>query len=273
MKFLQIFILINLAVFFSAFSQNNENCSVVNSSFDAGEEINYVLSYTWLFIWTDVGEATFTVKNESRLGQNALHLHTFGMSYSFYDWFFKVRDIYESWVDPISLKPIHFNRDINEGGYTNENEYKFNRESNLVNARIRRRGGENKYYDIPVTACTYDVVSAIYVSRNIDFKNIAPGKSFPISVLLDREIFSVRYTFLNKEEKHIRGVGNFKTLKFRVELIAGDVFKEGQYLYVWVTDDQNRMPIYIESPIRVGSVRARVNSWKGLVHPLDSKID
>lgn len=231
-----------------------------------------MLSYTWFFMWTDVGEAKFTVKSDKKLGQDALHLHAVGYSYPFYDWFFKVRDLYESWVDPVSLKPIYFNRDIYEGGFTKENEYTFNWSEMLVDARERRRGGPNQFEKIQIESCTYDVVTAIYVSRNLDFSKAQQGKTYPVSVVLDRELYHANYTFQKREVKSIKGLGRFKTIKFRVELIAGDVFKEGQYLYVWVTDDENRIPLYVESPIIVGTVRAQVVSMRGLRHPLNSKM-
>lgn len=242
-------------------------------AFSAGEEITYVLSYTWFFIWTDVGEVRFKVLPDTLNSSSLLHLNVFGTSYPFYDWFFKVRDVYESWVEPSTLIPIRFNRDISEGGYTKENEYDFNWERNEVDARIKRRGGEDQFYTIPVEPGTVDVVTAIYITRNLDFSKAIPLASYQVSVILDRETYRVKYTYLKRETKKVRGVGEFNTLKFRVELIAGDVFKEGQYLFVWVSDDLNRIPVYIESPIKVGSVRARVSSWKGLKHPLKPKID
>ncbi len=254
--------------FCQAYSQHKPLCSIDTSAFASGETLTYVLSYNWFFIWTDVGEATFSVTNDVKFDQNALHLHTLGKSYPFYDWFFKVRDVYESWVNPQSLRPIYFNRDINEGGYTKENEYVFNWEKGIVNARIRRKKGANKFYDIEVKPCTYDVVTAIYVARNINFGNLQKGQSVPIDVILDREVYNVNYRFVGREQKHVKGLGTLSTLKFRVELIAGDVFKKGQYLFVWVSNDANRIPVFIESPIRVGSVKARLATYSGLKHEL-----
>ncbi len=271
-RFTHILLLHLLLINLLSLAQDKDFCHVKNISFDQDEQITYVLSYTWLFVWTDVGEAHFSVTRDTKFDRDALHFRTTGSSYPFYDWFFKVRDVYESWVDPETLQPLYFNRDISEGGYTKENEYTFDWDKNEVNARIRRRGGDNRYYTIPVKPCTYDVVTAIYVARNLKFEGIKAGQSFPVDVLLDREIYNVRYTFLTREAKKVKGVGTFKTLKFRVELVAGDVFKEGQYLYVWVTDDLNRIPVYIESPIRVGSVRARIASWSGLRHSLSAKF-
>ncbi len=253
----------------SSFAQG---VSTDNRSFTIGEELTYIMSYTWFFIWTDVGEVKFKVQPDTLNNQHVLHLHAYGTSYPFYDWFFKVRDVYESWVDAETIVPLRFNRDVNEGGYTKENEYSFCWDSNEVEARIRRRGGENKFYTIPVQPGTVDVVTAIYISRNLDFSEANPLDSYPVNVILDREIFSVKYTYLAKEVKKVKGLGEFNTLKFRVELIAGDVFKEGQYLYVWVSNDQNRVPLYIESPIRVGSVKARLGSYKGLQHRLNEVL-
>jgi hypothetical protein len=255
------------------FSQGRSECEVENNAFRTGEKVAYVLSYTWLFVWTDVGEADFSVVKDKKFGKESLHLLVLGKSYPFFDWFFKVTDVYESWVDPVTLRPVYFNRDISEGGYKKENEYIYNWDQNIVNARIRRREGVNRFYDIPIDPCTIDVVTAIYQTRNFDFSLVSAGKSYPVSVLLDREVYSVTYTFIQREEKAVKGLGKFKTLKFKVELVAGDVFKEGQYLYVWVTDDNNKLPVYIESPIKVGSIRARIKSWEGLKHPLSSKID
>lgn len=249
---------------------SNDNLS---HAFSVGEEITYVLSYTWLFIWTDVGEVRFKVQSDTQHNPNLLHLHVFGTSYPFYDWFFKVRDVYESWVEPSTLIPLRFNRNINEGGYAKENEYDFNWKSNEVNARIRRRGSDSKFYTIPVEPETVDLVTAIYITRNLDFSKATPMTSYPVSIILDREIYNVKYIYLAKETIRVKGIGEFKTLKFRVELVAGDVFKEGQYLYVWVSDDANKIPIYIESPIKVGSVKARLSGWKGLSSPLNSKIN
>ncbi len=273
MKKLVLFFLAHIILVCTGYNQTNEKCINGSFSFIEGEELTYILSYSWLFVWTDVGEVTFSVRKDMKFEQETLHLKALGKSYPFYDRFFKVRDIYESWVEPETLRPIYFNRDIYEGGYTKENEYYFDWANNMVNARIRRRGGENRYYSIPIEQCTYDLVTAIYITRNFDFSGLTEGSSYPVSVILDRETYNVKYTFIAREEKGVKGAGKFKSLKFRVELVAGDVFEDGQYLYVWVTDDANKLPVYIESPIKVGSVKARISRWQGLVHPLSSKID
>ncbi len=267
----RIFIILLISML-TLLARGQGNCGVTNVSFATGERITYVVSYTWLMLWVDVGEVTFTVKPDKKFNRNLLHLHSTGTTYSFYDWFFKVRDLYESWVDPVTLQPQYFNRSIYEGGYTKENEYKYDWKNNRIYVRIKRKQDPSRYDSLKIEKCTHDVVSAIYASRNLDFANMKEGKVFPVTAAFDDELFHVGFKFIKREEKYISGIGRFKCLKFQVDLVAGDIFKGDQKLYVWVTDDRNRVPVYIESPIKVGSIKVRVIDWSGLRHPLTSKV-
>lgn len=249
------------------YAQDGQSCNVVNEAFSVGEKVVYEMSYTWSFVWTDVGQVEFTVNADKRFGKNLLHLKASGRSYTFYDWFFKVRDVYESWVDPQTLEPYYFNRDIYEGGFTKENEYRFNWESNELFVRVRRKKKANRYDTLQIQRCSYDVVTAIYVARNLDFSNVKPGRVFPVSAIMDEKVYNIGYRFLGREEKSIAGLGKLPCLKFQVDVVAGDIFKGDQKIFVWVSDDKNKLPVVIESPIRVGSVMARVKSVSGLKYP------
>jgi len=253
-----------------AFSQKGTNCQITNTSFSAGESVCYEVSYTWFFIWTDVGEVCFTVDADNRFGKTLLHLKATGRSYSFYDWFFKVRDLYESWVNPVTLEPFYYNRRIYEGGFTKENEYWFHQPDDSIKIRVKRKNGPNRFVKIKSQSCLFDVVSSVYYSRCLNFSNIKPGQAFPIDVLMDEEVYNVKYRFLKKEIKSIPGFGKIPCLLFQVDLIAGDIFSEQQKLIVWVTDDKNKLPVLIESPIRVGSIKARIKSAKGLRYKIRS---
>lgn len=268
-----ILLLFLLFAFLYGSTQSNNSCKIINNAFKSGETLVYEMSYTWFLVWTDVGEVKFTVNADKRFGKEYLHLKAVGRSYAFYDWFFKVRDLYESWVDPRTLDPRYFNRDIYEGGFTKENEYNFNWEKSELSVRVRRKQGANRYDTLKIDKCTYDVVTAIYVARNLDFSNVKPGKVFPVKAIMDEKVYDVGYRFIGREDKKISDIGRFKCLKFQVDVVAGDVFKGDQKIYVWVTDDNNKVPVFIESPIIVGKVMARLKSVSGLKHSLNSKIE
>jgi len=249
---------------FFLLAQKVNDCGISNATFSDGEEVTYVISYTWLFLWTDVGEVNFTVNTDKKKGKNLLHLKSVGNTYAFYDWFFKVRDLYESWIDPVTMQPIYFNRAIYEGGFTKENEYTFDWTKNEVLTRIKRKDGPNQFDSLKIEKCSYDVVSAIYSARNFDYSNIQIGKMFPVTTIFDKEIFHIGFKYLGKEKKNIKDLGKINCMKFQVDLVVGDVFSGDQKLFVWVTDDMNHLPVFIESPIKVGSIKARVVYWKGL---------
>lgn len=250
-------------------STDDIRCNASNGNIVDGEKITYVLSYTWFFIWTDVGEAELTVNKEHKFGKELLHLRVSGKSYPFYDWFFKVRDLYESWVVPQNLEPVYFNRNIDEGGYKKENEYWFNWPQKELKVRVRRREGANRLDTLELNRCCYDVVTAIYVARTLDFSQVYPGKTYTVSVVMDEEVFDVGYRFVGREVKKLPELGSVNCLKFQCDVIAGDVFKGDQKIYVWATDDGNKLPIYAESPIKVGTVKGRVSKISGLKYPLN----
>ena len=116
-------------------------------------------------------------------------------------------------------------------------------------------------------------MSIIYYARSIDFSKYEVGEKIPLSLLLDSQLEPVYIRYQGKEEKRVRGMGKFNTIKFTGYLVPGDVFKGGEDLEVWVTDDRNRLPVWIESPIKVGKVKARMVDYKGLKYELNSKID
>ena len=85
---------------------------------------------------------------------------------------------------------------------------------------------------------------------------------------------SINYRLAGREVRNIKGVGKFRTLKFVCELAtsSGESFKDGSEFYLWISDDLNKIPLYLESPIRIGSVRVRLLDASNLKYPLTSKI-
>src|SRR5690606_7671074 len=123
------------------------------------------------------------------------------------------------------------------------------------------------------SACSWDVLSIIYYARNLDFSDNKAGDRVPIKIFLDNEEHQSFIEFLGKDVLSIKGVGTFNCYKFSPLLIEGTIFNSGSGMVVWVTDDENNLPILIETPILVGSIKARIRSFENLRHPLNSKLD
>lgn len=249
-------------------SQNQ--CEIRNNAFQPGEKLAYVITYNWFLVWTDVGGVDFEVTEDTIFGQDVLNLKGTGITFSFYDWFYQVRDVYQSWVQPDNLLPVYFHRDVNEDGYIIDYKYKFDFEKSLAYSELKRTRRKFKRDTVKIFPCTYDVISVIYQARNIDFSKYKKDEKIPFKILLDNEIHDVYIRYKGKEVKKVRGVGKFNTILFTGSLVAGDVFKGGEDLKIWVSDDDNRIPVWIESPIIVGTIKARLVGYEGLKHPLKS---
>ncbi len=253
-------------------SQTVHPCEIKNNAFIPGEKLTYVITYNWFFVWTDVGGVIFEASEDTIFDQEVLNLKGTGVTFPFYNWFFQVRDIYQSWVNPDNLLPLYYHRDIDEGGYLIDIKYTYDYDNMIAYSEVEKTHKPYFQDTVKIFPCTYDVVSVIYQARNINFSKYKKNEKIPFKILLDNEIHEVFIRFKGKEVKKVRGVGKFSTIKFTGSLVAGDVFQGGEDLTIWVTDDENRIPIWVESPIIVGTIKARLVGYEGLKHPLESLI-
>ena len=255
----------------SGFGQE-KYCQIVNEATGPGESVTYVVSYSLFLFWTEVGEVTFRVEQVGYNGKPCLHIVASGSTYPFWDWFFKVRDIYQTWTDPITLLPYAYKRDVYEGGYEINIRYRFDQENKIAYTSSEKTRKPLTMDTLSIPDCTYDVLSIVYFARNVDYSIYQPGDTIPVIILLDNEITAVYFRYNGKESIRVPGKGKFNCIKFSVYLVEGTLFKGGEDMFVWVTDDKNRIPLKVTSPILVGSVRARIKKYEKLRHKLTSKI-
>lgn len=247
-------------------------CKQQEISFGAGEELYYHIYYNLGPIWVNAGEVTF---GTSSITYHSLPCYKFsgvGRTYSGYDWIFKVRDRFESVVDSYSFRPLKYLRDTHEGSNSTYNDNYFNNTKNIAYTFLKRRDGIMHKDTIPITPCTYDVMSMIYYARNLDYASLTPGTEIPVSIFLDGKSYnkqSIKY--LGKENLETE-MGTFRCIKFKPMLIPGTIFKEGDEMIVWATDDRNKIPLLVETPILVGSIKARLKKFSRTLFPIQCRV-
>jgi len=248
-----------------------EPCSITNNTFQHGEKLTYKIYYNWNFVWLAAGEVTFQAFDEGK----QYHYQAKGKTYSSYEWFFTVKDEYDSWVDKNTLLPNYSERSVNEGDYQIFEKISFNQVSKKTTVwRSKKRGETETKTEHTVQDCVHDVLSSLYHLRNVDFAGKKAGAEEPFRIFMDQEEFPLKMRYLGKDDrKKVHGMGRYKTLKFQPKLIVGNVFKEDEKMTVWVSDDQNRIPIMIESPVSVGSVKMVLKEYKGLKYDFSAKVD
>ncbi len=241
--------------------------------FQNGEEVRYIVSYNWGFIWIDVGEAKFKVREKKIKNKPFIILESWGTTYSSWDHFFKVRDYYKSIVYAKNFRPVYFIRDIQEGDIKFKITYKFMQKKNLVYAERKGNTGNHHLDTIKITNNTYDLLSIIYYARTLDYSKYKKGDKIPVDIVLDRKFERLYYRYIDKETFYNKKVGKYKTIKLKVVTVPSAAFKEGgETITLWVTDDKNHIPVWAESPITVGAVKIRLAEYKNLKYPLISKI-
>lgn len=255
-------ILLVLVILFSwkNLSAGDDFCGIKNTAFNNGEFISYNVFYNVAGIYVNAGTATFTLSNTSINNTPCFHVVGEGRTNSSYDWIFKVRDRYETFFDTGNLQPLRFIRNVDEGGYKKYENITFNQQTNTA---ITTSG----VFKVP--NCVQDVLSSIYYARNIDFNKYKVGDKIPFSMFLDNEVYDLYIRYMGKEIVKTK-YGKFRAIKFRPLLVKGTIFEGGEKMTVWVSDDPNHIPIRVESPIVVGTIKIDMMQYKNLRYPLSS---
>jgi hypothetical protein len=257
------FVLIIISVFVCAkLSADDDFCGIRNTAFSANEVLVYNVFYSVIGLYVNAGTATFTSQLEHLNNKPVYHIIGAGNSNSSYDWIFKVRDRYETYFDTTYLLPIKFIRNVDEGGYKKHEDVTFNRQNNTATTT-------SGVFKVP--NCVQDVLSSIYYARNIDFSRYKIDDKIPFSMFLDNQVYNLYIRYLGKETVKTR-YGKFHAIKFKPLLVKGTIFEGGEKMTVWVSDDRNHIPLRVESPIAVGSIKVDMMQYRNLRYPLSSTI-
>lgn len=225
-----------------------------------GEEIVYIVYYNWGFVWVPAGEVKFVVTEK----EDCLQYDVIGKSFSSYDSMFMVRDYYTSQVDKETLNPRNFKRDIHEGNYIRFDSISFDHDNHRLTEYFGKTRAKAMRFDFEVDKVVQDMVSVIYKLRSSNITNLDNNSKIPLSIFFDKERFDLDVNYLGMETKKIKSLGKVRAHHLQPELIDGYVFSEGDLMDIWVSADENHVPLLIESPITIGSVKAILQSAKGL---------
>lgn len=247
-------ILFIFIIAFASFSFGQEQ----TRAFKDGEWLRYKMSYSG---WMRAGSAILEVEETELNGKKVLYAKGKGWTSGMIKWFFKVDDIYESYFDKDSVKPYVFKRKINEGGYKKDRQVTFNYTTNeaYIEDFLKQKDTTIAVHKIQ------DMLSSFYYLRNKDVQNFKVGDEIAIDMFLDNQIYYFKLRFLGEDLLKTK-FGKVKTLKFRPIVQSGRIFKAEESVTVWVTADDNKIPIKMEASLAVGSLRADLEAYKGLAN-------
>ena len=220
-----------------------------------GERFEFDISYGGIM----VGSAEMEILSQETLNKTPVfHIVAKGKTARFFDLFFKVRDVYETYLDTQHIRPVKFIRDIREGEYKKKQLYNFNHLEGLVFSK-------NTSYSI--SSKTQDMLSAFFYARTFNKKNLTQTKAFFIPIFMDEEIYSLEILHLYNEKIKTK-FGNIECMVFKPKMQQGRVFEDGEQMKIWISNDKNRLLVKVETKILVGTIKAFLVDYKKLKYPL-----
>jgi len=234
-------------------------------SYQPGEKISYVVNYGFV----TGGVATLELKRETLDGREVWHSVLTGRTTGLADAIFKVLDIYESYIDPVTELPVLSVRNIREGRYRRYNEVTFDHHtrkdsailaSDLTGIHIAPPG-------------IHDILSCFYWYRNQIFpgmSKIRKGDMITVITWFTDELYPIKMRYIGTEEVKTKA-GRIRCHKFNPVTEKGRLFKTEDDVSFWFSDDKNFLPVKIRFDIFVGSFMVDMQDYEGLVYPLDIK--
>ncbi|GHV65385.1 hypothetical protein FACS1894199_05930 [Bacteroidia bacterium] len=232
----------------------------VDAQYSRIDKLAYTGYYNWGFIWVKAGAVDFSL-HDSKKYDNATRVEAIGYSISSWDWVFKLRDTLVCHFDKSTLLPYESYRRTHEGNFHKNFDYVWDYPDQRIWASYHRRGKEKILDTIPCKPQTHDMLSAMWYVRYLDYDNYKTGDIIPMKILIDDKVedLHIRYLGLKrlKLEKSERDCYVFSPL-----LVAGEVFKGGETMKIWVSKDEERLPLMVEAEILIGSVKGIIDLSK-----------
>lgn len=191
----------------------------------------------------------------------ALKVTSKAETYAFFDAFFKVRDRIVSLSEQDSGLAIFYEKNLREGGYKQRRLHYYDRENdNCIYQKWSYGRKEFSTYDIPIPKDTYDFLGAFYHIRK---QELAVGDTIRMTMSGDGTTFDANIV-VHKREKLKTIFGKKHCLKIEPQLAGESIFKNTGKIYIWLTDDEHKIPVKMESEVKFGSFIADLKKAKNV---------
>lgn len=239
------------------------NLTVCYSQIKANEKLIYAASYNMSGLMTQLAQVSIETEMIHTSKKTFLHLSLQATTFSKWDSFFKIRDLYESYVDPTTLKPSLYKRSINEGGYVKTEKYVFKSDGVSINStsKINKRAEINRVFTVGNT--TQDVVTLLFKLRTINFNNFKIGQIKSFTIVFDEKEFPISVKYMGKEKV---SAGNLGIKECYIISIAAktNVLKGKDKNLVWLTADTKKIPVQVKFSIPVGVGQLKLSNASGI---------
>lgn len=262
-------ILLSLLVIVVCVQLNAQQCKVENICFQAGEELIYDMYFKYGLINTKAGRSSMTIFNEVYKGENVLKMQLIGNTRGVASKLISLSDTLTSFTTK-ELVPLAYEKNAHESGdYTIEKATYLYENSKTTIKTSRIRNQELRFDErLSSESCIYDMLSVVYYARTLDYSTMKKGDKVSISFLSGRRILNMDMENHGIEIVKANNDKKYNCIKL-VLVINADAFEDKkEAMTVYITNDSNRMPVCIDSKLKIGSTRAILKSYKGTIYPV-----
>jgi len=222
------------------------------------EKLVYVASYNMNGLMTTM--AQLSIETELLKTSKSTYLHTSLTAETYKKWesYFKMRDLYESYVNPKTLKPSMYKRNVNETGYTKTEKYIFSKDGKSIKSTSQRKTSPETKRTVSISENTTDIVSLMLKLRTLDYQNFKLGQKKTLKLVFDEKEFSVSITFKGKETIKNNLLGAKSCYKISIGADSDALSGKDQNL-MWLSEDE-KIPVLVKFNIPVGAGQLELKS-------------
>jgi len=232
-----------------------------NEAFGYGERFEYNVGYKFII----AGTGYLQIGNEpvTRYGRECYNVQFEVRSLKSLDWLYRVRDVYTTVMDVAGLFPWEFTQRIREGNYKRDSKAFFD--------QVNRK---SLFQDSIYEASEYiqDILSAFYYARTLDLGSMKKGNIFYLKNFFDGKTYDLGIKIHGKQTAEV-DAGKFRCVVVEPLIVDGGLFKSDGSIFIWLTDDDRKMPVKVAAKIPIGFVEAKLTKYRGLRGPLKAKIE
>lgn len=238
-----------------------------NTSFKNGEELTYKV----IFGFFTVGKAITKIDPgfHNINGNTCYKIDAYGETSDWISWVAKIDDNWGAYLDTSTISTQVSYRRLREARYRldERTEFDHNSKKAAVIVRDKKTGQYNKRktFDIPQYAT--DLIGGFIHLRFIDFSRIKKGDTISIAGFLEDTGYHLKILYKGKETLPTK-LGNIPCHLLIPRMPGNRLFDGEDSIKVWISDDQNRIPVKIESRMFVGSAGIELTGVRQLKNPL-----
>jgi hypothetical protein len=242
-------------------------CNNRNLTFKAGEKLTYNVYYNFGLIKIRLADVNLWIEEGNYNNKPVLIIKNTTNTLKDFEWIIKVKDYYASYLDKNTMKVERHIQKTQVDDYSTNYEYRFDYEFHKIYATIENSKTKKHIDTLRLMPCLHDLLSAAYYPRNMDFTKQKPGNRSVLPVILDTTTYTIYFRYIGLETINTKNKKKVSCIKIMPLLVETSIFKSGEKMTAWFSNDRNKVPLRMESDLWIGKILVELVKYEGLAYP------